>query len=58
MTATRTSLAFAIEDTFCGGPGASQTKNKGKWLAAPPNSFFTHGHQRSTNRMNAAGSKK
>lgn len=52
MTAIRTSLAFAFESEFRGGP------KDGKYLAAPPNSFFTHGHQRSTNRQNTMGTKK
>lgn len=53
MTAIRTSLAFAFESQFRGG-----LPENGKYLAAPPNSFFTHGHQRSTNRQNTMGTKK
>lgn len=56
MTAVRLGASFAIEDEFGKGPG--ERFSGGHWLAAPPNFFLTYSHHRSTNRMDAMGTKK
>ena len=56
MTAVRLGASFALEDEFGKGPGANFSN--GHWLAAPPNFFLTYSHHRSTNRMDAMGTKK
>lgn len=53
MTAIRKSIVFGFEDEFGMGLGAGQ-----HWFAPPPGSFISHTHNRSTNRVNATGSKK
>lgn len=56
MTAVRLGASFALEDEFGKGPGSSFSG--GHWLTAPPNFFLTYSHHRSTNRMDAMGTKK
>lgn len=53
MTSIRKSVIFAMEDKLGGGLPA-----KGHYIQAPPHSFISHTPNRSTNRLNASGTKK
>lgn len=51
MTGIRKSMIFAKECAF--GKGAGDNP----WFAPPPGTFFSHQHNRSTNRIDAMGTK-
>lgn len=53
MSGVRLGAAFGLENK----PGEGPTKTKG-WLVCPPNFFITISPIRSTNRMDAMGTKK
>lgn len=52
MTGVRASVIFAFEDEFGEGKGKNES-----WRAPPPGTRFTHSYQRSTNRVDAMGTK-
>ncbi len=52
MTGIRKSIIFAKESSF--GKGAGDNP----WYVPPPGSFFSHQHTRSTNRIDAMGTRK
>ena len=53
MPSIRKSIIFAIEDKLGGG-----LPKGGHYIHAPPHSFISHTPNRSTNRLNASGTKK